>query len=156
MPSDYKSSYQVTGDQPPLTYTSSASLHLPRSYRWILTLSPLGANSTVFTIDVKAPCPPPSEIRGTIFHVTEQPVSKASKEDAAMTRNCFSSPHADVPWGREKQLQEQHSTSQAISTAAQRQRQTKMQEVIIPSENRAAKLSKQLVIWVHHWAWGFH
>lgn len=59
MPSKYKCSYQVTGDQTPLTCTSSASLHLPGGYRWILPLSPLGANSTVFTIDIKAPCPPP-------------------------------------------------------------------------------------------------
>jgi len=71
LPSKYKCSHQVTGDQTPLTCTSSASLHLHRGYRWILPLSPLGANSTVFTTDIKAPCPPPSEIRGTIFHVTE-------------------------------------------------------------------------------------
>lgn len=45
------------------------------------------------------------------------------------------------------QLQEQQGTSQPISTAAGRQRQTKMQEVIMPSNNRATKLSKQLVIW---------
>lgn len=70
----------------------------------------------------------------------------SSNEDAAITRNCFSSPHADVPWGREKQLQEQHGSSQAIGTAARGQKQTKMQEAIIHSDNRAAKLSKLLVI----------
>lgn len=89
---------------------------------------------------------PSKEVRGMIFHITEQSVSEASQEGEAIRRNCFSSPHADVPWGKEKQLQEQQGTSQPISTAAQRQRQTKMQEVIMPSDNRAAKLSKQLVI----------
>lgn len=73
-------------------------------------------------------------------------MSEASQEGEAISRNCFSSPHADVPGGREKQLQEQQGTSQPIRTAAGRQRQTKMQEVIMPSNNRATKLSKQLVI----------
>lgn len=73
-------------------------------------------------------------------------MSKASEEDAAITRNYFISLHTDVPQGKEKQPEEQQGTSQTISTAARRQRQTKMQEVIILSDNRAAKLSKQLVI----------
>lgn len=120
-------------------------LYLSRGYSGFATV-PL----YVFSADIKAPCPPPSEIRETIFRVTEHPVSKASKEDAAITRNYFSSPHTDAPGGREKQLEEQQGASQTISTAAQRQRQTKMQEAIILSDNRAAKLSKQLVIRVYH------